>query len=193
VNRWKGFSLSTLEAAFGVERTPEGYAVPYYLADGQPYRTKLFRDSGGRAVWLGEPKPQIPYGLETLSLGGQRMILTEGESCAWALRLAFPEIPALGLPGASSWQRDWGRFFAQYPVIYLSVDGDKAGASLTDKVWPDIPWARRVRMFKGLDTRDVLQRYGSHVYRAMLADADWGHQLDAFFTQVAREGVRDAA
>ncbi len=60
----------------------------------------------------------------------------------------------------------------------MSFDGDDAGRQLTDRVWADLgSKARRVRMFRGSDTRDVLQQYGAPVFEAMLRDADYGYEV----------------
>lgn len=166
---WKGFTLAELEQ-FGVQRTLEGIEVPYFTRDGQRYRHKLFLPDG-RTTWVGESKPQIPYGLDTLRHGGRTIILTEGESDALALRLAYPTLPVLGIPGASSWRSGWRIYVADFPVVYLSFDGDTAGDGLTDAVWSDLPAARRVQLPRGCDTRDVLQRLDKKAYRVLLEDA----------------------
>ena len=111
--------------------------------------------------------------LQTLSYGGSTALIAEGESDAWTLRAAFPHCPILGLPGASSWKPEWTRLLDCFPVIYLSFDSDHAGRALTDAVWPSLPWARRVQLPRGLDTRDVLQLHGGvEEYERLLDDAD---------------------
>jgi hypothetical protein len=183
---WKGFDLAELGRRFGVRLVGAACLVPYLTEAGDVYREKLFpiavTASGCRTTWLGPSKPQIPYGLETLRLGGEVAFLTEGESDCWALRLAFEETPVLGVPGASAWQTEWAELLDSVEVVYLSFDGDDAGRRLADRVWADLGRkARWVRMLRGLDTRDVLQRYGAHVFEAMLRDADYGHELGVAF------------
>lgn len=181
---YKGFSRTHLEAAFSVRFTDESVAVPYFEETGAVHREKEFTVTGKARQWLGETKPQIPYGLETLSVHppidpvdeltkGATAFLTEGESCAWALRSVFPANPVLGLPGSGSWQREWRGWLLPFPVIYLSFDADVAGTNLLDAVWSDLPWARRVKLPDGLDTRDVLQLHGGlSAYERLLDDAD---------------------
>jgi DNA primase len=180
---WKGFQLREL-IPFGVQQTLEGVRIPYLTREGKVYRHKLFAPDGANR-WLGASKPAIPYGLETLNSAGKAVILTEGESCALALRLAYPRTAVLGLPGATSWQTPWRSYLAPYPAIYMSFDGDKAGDQLTNSVWKDLPEARRVHIPSGFDTRDVLQVLGKEAYRILLEDAIAGANF--------REAVRTSA
>ena len=41
---------------------------------------------------LGDPKEQIPYGTESLALGGEAAYITEGESCTWAILIPAMEM-----------------------------------------------------------------------------------------------------
>ncbi len=198
--RWKGFTRDEL-ARFGVQTYPGGWAVPYRTPDGKLHRTKFIpADQNRDPHWIGARKLQVPYGLETLRLGGSIVFLTEGESDAWALRDAYPNTPVLGLPGAASWQPGWAFYVRRFPRIYLSFDADDAGRRLVDRVWPDLPGAHWVELPQGMDTRDVLQRHGSHVYRALVARADAGAALRVFLQSpelrrqfFASEGVARAA
>jgi hypothetical protein len=184
---YKGFTRPHLEWAFDVRFTDEGVVVPYRGVNGEPYREKLFSQQGRPLRWLGEAKPQIPYGLETLSKGSSTAFVTEGESCAWALRVAFPHNPVIGLPGASSWKPEWLRLFAQFPVLYLSFDGDEAGRGLLGKVRPELPSARTVKCPEGADTRDVLQLLGGlEEYERLLDDADYMAGIRETITAAAK-------
>lgn len=189
--KWKGFTVARL-GAFGIYETPEGVAVPYLTRDGNLYRTKLFPPDG-RPRWVGDSKPQIPYGLETLQIGDRAAFLTEGESDAIALRLAFPNTPVLGIPGASSWRTEWRSYVDGYPVLYLSFDADDAGRGLADAVLRDIPHARLVDLPAGSDTRDVLQRLGRADYRTLLENATARAALTRALHECMESGNRRAA
>lgn len=179
--RWKGFTLTQLER-FGVKRTDRGgIEIPYLTVAGDHFRSKVFLPNG-RSYWLpGSGSGQIPYGLEQLGSGqaGEAIVLTEGESDALALRLAFPDAVVLGLPGASSWRTEWGGYLAGYSRIYLSFDADKAGRKLTDAVAQDVPDYRIVELPDGADTRDVVQRLGKRAYKVLaeLADASYAVRM----------------
>lgn len=172
---FKGFAWDVL-AAFGVRRESSAVIVPYFSPRGDPYRDKKFalrpRANGPRSWWVGDSRPQVPYGLETLSLGGARVFLTEGESDAWALRQANPKVPVLGLPGSSSWKPEWANALEAFDAVYVIFDGDKAGDKLYDAVCWTIPRARVILPIKGCDTRDLLQNYGVGFFKEMVRQAD---------------------
>lgn len=179
---FKGFPWESL-APWGVRREGTAVVVPFFGLQGKFYRAKKFplrpRPDGPRSWWAGDSRPQIPYGLETLALGGRRVFLTEGESDAWALRLANPTAPVLGLPGASSWKPEWAVALEPFEAVYAIFDGDKAGDKLYDAVCSTIPRARVVFPIRDRDTRDLIQMYGTGVLREMVrvADADYAQRV----------------
>lgn len=169
---WKGFELSDLRT-FGVKRNGAGVEIPYFTRTGKHWRSKVFMPDG-KSWWLGESKAQIPYGLETLklrSLDRPTVILTEGESDALALRLAFPKLPVLGIPGASSWKAEWTPCVDDFLSIYLSFDADDAGEELARSVKASLPLARVIRLPDGADTRDVLQLLGRNSFKLLVEEA----------------------
>ena len=90
-------------------------------------------------------------------------------------------------------EAEWAPLLRRFPIIYLSFDADEAGRSLLGEVWPSLPWARRVRLPDGMDTRDVLQRDGEEAYKRLLDDADYGCVLKAYINRSAREDRHVAA
>lgn len=188
---FKGFTRPHLESSFGVRFTEEGAAtVPYFDVDGMLVREKEFDTAGRPRRWLGENRSQTLYGLETLAHAGTTAFLTEGESCAWALRAEFPKVPVLAVPGASAWRQEWAVELEPFPVLYLSFDADRAGRELLDRVWPSLPWARRVKLPEGRDTRDVLQLGGGgEAYERLLDDADYIAGCSRRILEVAAGGA----
>lgn len=171
MSTWKGFHLSQLQR-FGIKRNSEGVWVPYYRRDNTLFRAKLFADDG-RSWWLGgQGKGQIPYGLEQLGNGGKALVLTEGESDTLALRLAWSDIVAIGIPGASSWKSEWKVIADGFERVYLSFDADAAGESLAERVSLDIEQAKALRLPPGSDTRAVIQQLGKRAYRALIDAAE---------------------
>lgn len=149
--------------------------VPYFNRTGERYREKLYAADGGTR-WLGRSKPQIPYGLEDLARGGESMVLTEGESDALALRLAYPKAIVLGLPGASSWRSEWRVYLEDFRRVYLSFDGDRAGYELLNAVKQDVPHYRAILLPDGADTRDVIQQLGKAAYELLVEEADRAYE-----------------
>jgi len=188
VNTWKGFDLADLRA-FGLKQTAAGVEIPYFTRKGKHWRSKLFRPDG-ETHWLGKSKAQIPYGLETLNLGGHAVVLTEGESDALALRIAFRKLPVLGIPGASSWKAEWTTALDDFSAIYLSFDADDAGDKLTRSVLRSIPFARRVRLPAGADTRDVLQLLGRGTFKLLVEEARASAEVTAAHRALERVAKR---
>jgi hypothetical protein len=172
--RWKGFRLSTLRQ-FGITVQGGEVDVPYLTRAGEHYRTKRFHADGSQR-WVGESKPLIPYGAETLRDRTREVFLTEGESDALALRIAFPASAVLGIPGASAWKSEWAALVEPFDAVYLSFDSDKAGRRLFDAVKADVPNYRPVLLPEGADTRDVLQILGRRDFNILLAVADRSHE-----------------
>lgn len=174
MEKWKGFPLDALKQ-FGYRRGQHGIELPYLTREGKVYRWKLFPDNREyKARWVGDSKAQIPFGLETLDRDGP-LILTEGESDAVALRLAFPKMPVLGIPGASSWKDEWTPILDDFAVVYLSFDADPAGASLAASVRMSRPDARVIQLPDGADTRDLLQRLGKDAYVSIIEEVKARH------------------
>lgn len=189
---FKGFDRCTLLDRFGVVETSDGVVVPYLRIGGELYREKLFSADGRPQRWLGDSRPQIPYALESFAGTESRVcFLTEGESCSWTLRLSCPGVPVLGVPGASSWRPGWAMLLRRFERIYLSFDHDEAGIKLLDMIWPSIPWARRVLLPEGQDTRGFIQAEGLSAYRELIEKADYTDAALAYI--LGREGVRNAA
>jgi len=172
---WKGFSLWQLEQ-FGIKQNSDGSIwLPYYKRDGTLFRAKHFAPDGC-SWWLGgQGKGQIPYGLEQLEADGDALVVTEGESDTLALRLAWPNIVAIGIPGASSWKSEWKRIAEDFERVYLSFDGDSAGDKLGEAVAEDLPHAKRLALPRGADTRAILQQLGKQAYRALIDAAEAEH------------------
>lgn len=185
MERWKGFRLESLQR-FGYRRGEHGIELPYLTRKGEVYRWKLFPDSREyKARWVGESKPQIPYGLESLKLGGKALFVTEGESDTIALRLAFPRCPVIGIPGASSWDPRWAEVTTDlFEAVYLCFDADEAGdgqytgkenppkTNLLKETKGSVPHYRYVMLPRGADTRAFLQAVGLSAYRLLLRAAD---------------------
>jgi DNA primase len=185
--RWKGFALSDL-AQFGIEVEAGETRIPYLTRAATHYRTKVVGADGSQR-WAGPSKPLIPFGAETLSkrnetIGGKAIYVTEGESDAIALRLAFPNSAVLGIPGASAWKPEWARLIEPFGAIYLSFDADEAGKKLLDAVKHDVPKYRAVLLPTGADTRDVLQQLGRPAFNALTEQADREYECRRAWTNL---------
>lgn len=120
--------------------------IPYYDSAGDEavVRFRLTLQKGqkdARFKWRNGSKGKIiPYGLWRLSSARHDgyVLLVEGESDCQTLW--FYGIPALGIPGASNWRKEWADYLAGFEV-YLWQEPDMGGETLTLKVgtlMPDI-------------------------------------------------------
>ena len=110
--------------------------IPYRLADGQDgptrFRVRLDKGDAGddRFRWKSGSKA-IPYGLDRLGLARERgyVVMVEGESDAQTLW--FHGEPALGLPGAGTWNetRD-APHLDGIPTIYIVIEPDSGGEAV---------------------------------------------------------------
>jgi hypothetical protein len=105
-----------------------------YTRDGQELaaRIRTALDGPDRFRWRKGDKPLL-YGLDLLPLARERghSALVEGESDA--LTLWFHDEPALGIPGASTWQEEWGESLIHLQRIYIVIEPDNGGEAV--KLW----------------------------------------------------------
>lgn len=121
-------------------RTGSAVAVPYYGENGEEvairYRIAL---RGDRFRWK-EGSRVIPYGLWRLrEWRGQHryILLVEGESDCWTAW--HHGIPAIGIPGKSTWRKEWARHLDGLEVWVWQEPGAE---DLVARIAHDIPQAR---------------------------------------------------
>jgi DNA-binding transcriptional ArsR family regulator len=83
--------------------------------------------------WRSGNKP-FPYGLRLLEEARKAgfVVLVEGESDCHTLW--FYEIPALGIPGASSWKDGWAAYLDGIEKVYAIIEPDQGGDTLREKL-----------------------------------------------------------
>ena len=92
----------------------------------------------------------MPYGLSRLdkARAAGAIILVEGESDAWICW--FVGMPALGLPGASTWKEEFRRYLQDISTVYVWRELDRGGDSLMAAVTADLPDVRIIEPPAGL-------------------------------------------
>lgn len=149
-----GLTLPELATA---KRLPEGFlrqlglrdvrrhgrpaaAIPYLAEDGTEatlrYRLSLVGDS--RFRW--QPGARVmPYGLQRLPEARRAgwMLLVEGESDCWTCW--HHRLPALGIPGKSTWRPEWREHLVGL-TVYLWQEPD--AADLVEQIARDLPDVR---------------------------------------------------
>ena len=90
------------------------------------------------------------------------LVITEGEiDCATFLEIG---IPAVGVPGANSWKKEWNRIFRNRKVIVF-CDGDEAGAKLGSTLTNVIYGCRVVEAPPGEDANSCYLKFGPEYLR----------------------------
>ncbi len=130
--------------AWHVRELPDGgIEIPYRNADGDlhtiQYRFTLEKVVGvDRFKWR-SGDTRILYGLWRLGewIDSDTLYLCEGVSDTWTLWHA--DLPALGIPNATTWREEWWRKVEGFERIVLIPDADDAGAGLAQKLAETCP------------------------------------------------------
>ena len=134
--------------AWHVRELPDGgIEILYLTREGElhavQYRYALEGDN--RFKWR-KGDTAILYGLWRLCewTDSDTLYLCEGTSDTWTLWHA--DLPALGIPSASTWREEWWREVEGFERIVLIADADDAGAGLAQKLAETCPDSLRERV-----------------------------------------------
>lgn len=120
-------------------RSGREVAILYRDRDGEFVAMKYRTADGFR--WAEGAGP-IVYGLDRLANAdaGRTVLIVEGESDVHAC--AYHDVPAVGVPGASSWESEWAEELADDRDIYVWREPDEGGDTLVRAVADDLPEAQ---------------------------------------------------
>jgi hypothetical protein len=136
----KGLPVDFLSSLGLVDRKYQSKAairIPYLAEDGQEsavrFRIALEKTEDGdeRFRWRTGSKAML-YGLwrlEKIRKVGW-VVLVEGESDTQTLW--YHGIPALGIPGADTWKKEWAGYLGGVERVYVVVEPDKGGETLRE-------------------------------------------------------------
>jgi hypothetical protein len=106
--------------------------IPYLGVDGEEVAVRLrFALTGTpKSKWRRNDKAQL-YGLWRLQAAREagHVTICEGESDCHTLW--FHEIPALGIPGASTWRESWAAHLDGINTIYVVIEPDGGGEAVS--------------------------------------------------------------
>lgn len=127
----------------GLKDTPQGIAIPYMDESGSVVATRKrysLASTGPRFSWVRGSRV-LPYGLWRLSeaRAAGSVVLVEGESDAHTLW--HHGIPALGIPGATTFQPGWAEYLRGLKV-YIHQEPDAGGEQFVRKVAEGLVAAR---------------------------------------------------
>lgn len=154
-----------LEALPGHEQFTNMLVIPY-LADGHTLALKFRRppdDDGPKYMGISGQTPRL-YGVDALRTGPSVVAIVEGELDAIVMTHAVG-VPAVGVPGASTWLKHHPRCFADVDRVIVVCDNDASneknpGQALARKVVKDIRGAQIVTPPDNLDVSDWFMAEG---------------------------------
>jgi KaiC/GvpD/RAD55 family RecA-like ATPase len=117
------------------------------------------------------------------------VVLVEGESDCHTLWQH--KIPALGIPGASSWRDEWAQYFDGFSIVYFVQEPDSGGAALAMTLRKS-PLSERL-VVVNLPEKDTSAFYLAHrrafaeLFRAELDKAEARDGLDRLRSDIAAE------
>jgi DNA primase len=124
-----------------------------------------------RAMNGEEPKYLCPpnshpllYGVTAFQIPSPVIGITEGELDALVLT-HMVGIPAVGCPGASTWQKHHPRCFAGYDQVLVFADGDAPGQELAKRIGKDLSQATVVLCPDGTDVNSLYLSEGAEGIR----------------------------
>lgn len=119
----------------------------------------------------GHPKYDSESGAGTYLFGVQNfwvdspfICVTEGELDTIACSVAG--LPAVGVSGATKWQKHWQYCLEGYEDVFVLADGDEPGKKLASNVANACNTAREIRFPEGSDVNSYLVEHGPEALRA---------------------------
>lgn len=156
----RSFQLGVVvEPAVGHESFTGRLAVPYRTRAGVK-NIKFRAMDGAQPKYLGLPhaRPRL-FNVNALLVDSPVCAISEGELDAIVLTQA--SLPAVGAPGASTWQDHFPRLFAGYEQVFIFADGDSAGKDFASRVADDIYSSVIIQMPDGEDVSSFHTKYGA--------------------------------
>lgn len=111
----------------------------------------------GKYMTVAGDRPRL-YNTPTLLTDRDTIAICEGEIDAITTQLCG--IPAVGVPGAESWQRHYRELFLGFARVVVLADGDEAGHRFADTVAKTIPRSQVISCPPGSDVNDLVVNQG---------------------------------
>jgi DNA primase len=132
-------------------------AIPYLTPSGSvvSVRFRTLPPAEKKYMTVAGDTPRL-YNTESLERGTRSVCVTEGELDCVIAELCG--LPAVGLPGATSWKKIFSRLLAHYENVFLLSDDDSAGQAFAETLGRGLPNVRNCPMRGG----DVTSFYLEH-------------------------------
>lgn len=144
----------------GHEQMAGRLSIPYITPSGvvgMKFR-RLAEDGSPKYLTLSGFKSRLFNAHAVLGAGGM-LAITEGELDAVVLQERCG-IPAVGVPGVSSWKRHYRRVFADWPTILAFGDGDEPGREFSKFLAREVE-AVVIDMPDGMDVTSLFMAEGA--------------------------------
>lgn len=153
----------------GHEQYRHRLAIPYLTPSGVVnlrFRCAEAHDCDGHAKYLSLPDAASNlFNVLDLKRDSPFICVTEGELDAMTLSMCG--LPAVGIPGVSTWQQHFSRCLEDFDVIYAFGDGDDAGGKLNSFLAKEAR-ARPISMPKGTDVNKLYLERGPDALRGLI-------------------------
>lgn len=138
-------------------------AIPYLAADGSVVDVRfraIDADTSPKYMSRHGSKAHL-FNVSALLSDGDTIHVTEGEiDCMTLTQLG---VPAVGIPGATQWQKHWSRLFTDYDRVIVLCDGDQAGTDFGRKMMEKIHAATVVHLPDGQDVNSLFTQQEAYL------------------------------
>jgi hypothetical protein len=111
----------------------------------------------GKYMTVAGDRPRL-FNTFALLKDSPAVAITEGELDAITVQMTG--MPAVGVPGANSWQQHFREPFLGYRDVFILTDGDEAGRGFGNTVASSLPNAKVIPMPPGEDVNSLVVKHG---------------------------------
>ena len=141
-------------------------AIPYLTPNGPvALRFRKMPDQDGPKYFQPAGSKLSIFNVTQFNVPSRWIVVTEGEmDCMTAVQAG---LPAVGLPGASSWRDHYSIIFAGYERVIICADNDDkgAGAAFAEKIAAAVPAPAIFLMDEGHDVNSYVKEHGAEAFR----------------------------
>ena len=170
------FQLGAVVNPEGGDESASGMVSIPYLTRSGPVALRFRRgpEGMGPKYWQPPGSNISIFNVNELVKRSRWIAVCEGEiDCITAVQAG---IPAIGLPGASSWKDHYSTLFEGYERVIILADNDdkvkpdgtRAGDEFSKKVAGEVPSPAIIKMPEGEDVNSFYVKHGAQELRALL-------------------------
>jgi 5S rRNA maturation endonuclease (ribonuclease M5) len=99
------------------------------------------------------------YNVGALWRDARSIVVCEGEIDAMTMDF-YVGMPAIGVPGANQWQKEWSRLLSDYDRVYVMCDDDDAGHQFGRTIFKQVDEAVAIHIPDGHDVNSLFRAGG---------------------------------